>query len=208
MKARISPFLARAIAAKLRNGTLCEKYKSGPVGSVSMADASPFAEGRSAERLSVDGVRCPRAWSRKPCSGRRVEKASRLTKEPRMKSSVASPSEGHGVIAMAGRRGRGVPPSKTPQWSAVRRAGLRKDRHVLLRRSTPQYHCAFTALRSLFGSEDGLRLLGEQQERSRVREQIEKRHRENSRGIPQRGSRDMREKRRGCLKIWIGMKRE
>src|SRR5436190_12344287 len=52
------------------------------------------------------GMRCPRAWPRKPCPGRPVEKAPEPTKGLRMKS-VASAREGQGVIILAGRRGRG-----------------------------------------------------------------------------------------------------
>ena len=40
----------------------------------------------------------PRAWSRKSCPRETVEKASRLTKEPRMESSVASSEQGLGAI--------------------------------------------------------------------------------------------------------------
>ena len=68
-----------------------------------------------------------------------------------MEASVASPDEGHGAIAMAFRRGRGVPPS---QNTAVER---RKASRLSLRPARApsqehvQYQCAFTALRSLYG---------------------------------------------------------
>ena len=73
---------------------------------------------------SVDRVRYPRAWSCEPCARETVEKASLLTKEHRMESSVASPCRGPWGYS----RGRSArlrsPSSRTPQWSAVRRAGL------------------------------------------------------------------------------------
>jgi hypothetical protein len=159
---------------------------------MSNPDSSPFAEGRSRGELSVDGVRCPRTWSRKPCPGRRVEKASWLTKEPRMESSVASSCKGPGVITRAVRRGRGVPPSKTPQWSAVRRAGLRKagtcsfagarSRHLrLLRRSAPSFKGA---------NETRFRLAGA--------------NRKENVTLARKSA--ARARKRGCLKFWIWKK--
>src|SRR5258705_477809 len=49
------------------------------------------------------GMRCPRAWLRKPCPGRPVEKAPKPTKGLRMKS-VASAPDGQGGITLAGPR--------------------------------------------------------------------------------------------------------
>jgi hypothetical protein len=122
-----------------------------------MADVSPFAEGRSRGELSVNGVRCPRTWSRKPCPGRRVEKASSLTKERRMESSVASSEQGHGAIAMAARRGRGVPPSEPPQWSAVRRAG--RNRRPGCSTEHPSWFAPHGAPLPLLGAKTGSALL-------------------------------------------------
>jgi len=44
-------------------------------------------------KLDVNGDGDPRAWLRKPVLGRCVEKASWLTMEPRMESSVAPPGQ-------------------------------------------------------------------------------------------------------------------
>src|SRR5436190_11184439 len=80
-------------------------------------------------------MRCPRAWPRKPCPGRPVEKAPRPTKGLRMKS-VASAPEGQGVITLAGRRGRGPHRISTAverrkaSWSSLRPARALSQEHA------------------------------------------------------------------------------
>ena len=81
------------------------------------------------------GMRCPRAWLRKPCPGRPVEKAPEPTKGLRMKS-VASAPKGQGVITLAGRRGRGPHRFNTAverrkaSWSSLRPARALSQEHA------------------------------------------------------------------------------
>src|SRR5258705_6952224 len=95
------------------------------------------------------GMRCPRAWPRKPCPGRPVEKAPEPTKGLRMKS-VASAPKGQGVITLAGRRGRGphrintaVERRKANRLSLKSRCVLSQehavDTYAPLRRSAPSF---------------------------------------------------------------------
>src|SRR5436190_10243588 len=99
------------------------------------------------------GMRCPRAWLRKPCPGRPVEKAPEPTKGLRMKS-VASAPKGQGVITLAGRRGRG--PHRINAAVERRKADrLRKAGACFAKHAVATY-APFTALRSLFGSQDAL----------------------------------------------------
>src|SRR4051812_21176075 len=93
------------------------------------------------------GMRCPRAWPRKPCPGRPVEKAPKPTKGLRMKS-VASAREGQGVITLAGRRGRGPHRINTAVERRKARPVFAGPVRLLARAATLK--CAFTALRSLF----------------------------------------------------------
>src|SRR5690242_15951597 len=58
-----------------------------------------------------------------------MEKASSLTKERRV-IPVASPSEGHGVIAMAGRRGRGPHRQNTASGAPKGETGRSQGRFV------------------------------------------------------------------------------
>src|SRR5436190_16118336 len=93
------------------------------------------------------GMRCPRAWLRKPCPGRPVEKAPEPTKGLRMKS-VASAPKGQGVITLAGRRGRG--PHRFNAAVERRKADRLRKAGTCLARARGGYICAVTALRSLF----------------------------------------------------------
>ncbi len=126
--------------------------------------------------------------------GRRVEKASRLTKEPRMESSVASPSEGQGVITLAGRRRRGVPPSQNTVVERRKASWSSQGRHVLLAGARSIPSCAFTALRSLFGSKTQL-----------LRFCSGANRKENLTLARNSAARTMK---LGCLKIWIWKRRE
>ena len=120
-------------------------------------------------------MRCPLAWSRTPGARETVEKAFRLTKEPRMEASVASPDEGHGAIAMAFRRGRGVPPlqntaveRRKANWPSQGRRGvdLRSGEH---RPWTDEHRHAVASVMAPYEADDALGRSGGRHAARRVR---------------------------------------
>src|SRR5437868_7093028 len=102
-----------------------------------MADTSLFAEGRSAEQTEREWGAVParRFASLLPGDVWRRPSGSQWSLGWKLPSRRRD--EGQGVIALTVRRGRGVPPSQTPQWSAVRRAGLAR-----LARAPSQEHAS------------------------------------------------------------------
>ena len=97
--------------------------------------------------LNGNGERCPRAWFAAVLPGDIGHKASRLTTQPREIVPYTLPKL---VAKHRGQREEGSQGLKDTAVERRKASWPSHGRHVLLRRSTPQYNCAFTALRSLF----------------------------------------------------------